>query len=222
MPDLFNTILIFAIPVVLAITLHEAAHGYAAKALGDPTAYLLGRVSLNPLRHIDLIGTIAMPIGILLLTQGQFLFGWAKPVPVQFGRLRNPKRDMIPVAFAGPAMNFVQAFVWGLFMLALIGFGLEESVVYKVCQAGILANLIIFCFNLLPIPPLDGGRVLVGLVPTRFAIQISRIEPLGIWIVLGLLLTGVLGTYWMLPAMEFSRAILQLLLMPFSWLVPLP
>jgi Zn-dependent protease len=222
MPDLFNTILIFAIPVVLAITLHEAAHGYAAKALGDPTAYLLGRVSLNPLRHIDLIGTIAMPIGILLLTQGQFLFGWAKPVPVQFGRLRNPKRDMIPVAFAGPAMNFVQAFVWGLFMLALIGFGLEESVVYKVCQAGILANLIIFCFNLLPIPPLDGGRVLVGLVPTRLAIQISRVEPFGIWIVLGLLLTGVLGTYWMLPAMEFSRAILQLLLMPFSWLLPSP
>jgi Zn-dependent protease len=222
MPDLFNTILIFAIPVVLAITLHEAAHGYAAKALGDPTAYLLGRVSLNPLRHIDLIGTIAMPIGILLLTQGQFLFGWAKPVPVQFGRLRNPKRDMIPVAFAGPAMNFVQAFVWGLLMLALIGFGLEESVVYKVCQAGILANLIIFCFNLLPIPPLDGGRVLVGLVPTRLAIQISRVEPFGIWIVLGLLLTGVLGTYWMLPAMEFSRAILQLLLMPFSWLLPSP
>ncbi|MFZ8912613.1 MAG: site-2 protease family protein, partial [Burkholderiaceae bacterium] len=130
MPDLFNTILIFAVPVVLAITLHEAAHGYAAKALGDPTAYLLGRVSLNPLRHIDLIGTIAMPIGILLLTQGQFLFGWAKPVPVQFGRLRSPKRDMIPVAFAGPAMNFIQAFVWGLLMLALIGFGLEETVAY--------------------------------------------------------------------------------------------
>ena len=222
MPDLLNTILIFSVPVVLAITLHEAAHGFAAKALGDPTAYLLGRVSLNPLRHIDLIGTVAMPIGILLLTQGQFLFGWAKPVPVQFGRLRNPKRDMIPVAFAGPAMNFVQAFVWGLLMLALIGFGLEDSVVYKVCQAGILANLIIFCFNLLPIPPLDGGRVLVGLMPTRLAIQISRVEPFGIWIVLGLLLTGVLGTYWMLPAMEFSRAILQLLLMPFSWLLPSP
>ena len=222
MPDLFNTILIFAVPVVLAITLHEAAHGYAAKALGDPTAYLLGRVSLNPLRHIDLIGTIAMPIGILLLTQGQFLFGWAKPVPVQFGRLRSPKRDMIPVAFAGPAMNFIQAFVWGLLMLALIGFGLEETVAYKICQAGILANLIIFCFNLLPIPPLDGGRVLVGLVPTRLAIQISRIEPFGIWIVLGLLLTGVLGTHWMLPTMEFSRAILQFLLMPFSWLLPAP
>ena len=222
MPDLFNTILIFAVPVVLAITLHEAAHGYAAKALGDPTAYLLGRVSLNPLRHIDLIGTIAMPIGILLLTQGQFLFGWAKPVPVQFGRLRSPKRDMIPVAFAGPAMNFIQAFVWGLLMLALIGFGLEETVAYKICQAGILANLIIFCFNLLPIPPLDGGRVLVGLVPTRLAIQISRIEPFGIWIVLGLLLTGVLGTHWMLPTMEFSRAILQFLLMPFSWLFPVP
>lgn len=222
MPDLFNTILIFAIPVVLAITLHEAAHGYAAKALGDPTAYLLGRVSLNPIRHIDLVGTIAMPIGILLLTQGQFLFGWAKPVPVQFGRLRNPKRDMIPVAFAGPAMNFVQAFIWGLFMLMLISLEFQESTAYKICQAGILANLIIFCFNLLPLPPLDGGRVLVGLAPTRLAIQISRIEPFGIWIVLALLLTGVLGTYWMLPAMEFSRAILQLLLMPFSWLLPLP
>ena len=124
MPDFLQTVLIFAIPVVLAITLHEAAHGYAAKALGDPTAYLLGRVSLNPLRHVDLIGTIAMPIGILLLTQGQFLFGWAKPVPVQFGRLRNPKRDMIPVAFAGPAMNFLQAFCWGLLMLGLISFEL--------------------------------------------------------------------------------------------------
>jgi Zn-dependent protease len=219
MPDFVNTILIFALPVILAITLHEAAHGYAAKALGDPTAYLLGRVSLNPLRHIDPIGTIAMPIGILLLTQGQFLFGWAKPVPVQFGRLRNPKRDMIPVAFAGPAMNFVQAFLWGLLMLVLIGFGLEESVVYDICQAGILANLIIFCFNLLPLPPLDGGRVLVGLAPTRLAIQISRIEPFGIWILLALLLTGVLGTYWMLPAMELSRVLLQFVLVPFSWLL---
>jgi Zn-dependent protease len=222
MPDFLQTVLIFAIPVVLAITLHEAAHGYAAKALGDPTAYLLGRVSLNPLRHVDLIGTIAMPIGILLLTQGQFLFGWAKPVPVQFGRLRNPKRDMIPVAFAGPAMNFLQAFCWGLLMLGLISFELEQSIASKICQAGILANLIIFCFNLLPLPPLDGGRVLVGLVPTKLAIQISRLEPFGIWIVLALLLTGVLGTYWMLPAMEFSRAILQLLLMPFSWLLSAP
>jgi Zn-dependent protease len=222
MPDFLQTLLIFAIPVVLAITLHEAAHGYAAKALGDPTAYLLGRVSLNPLRHIDLIGTIAMPIGILLLTQGQFLFGWAKPVPVQFGRLRNPKRDMIPVAFAGPAMNFLQAFLWGLLMLVLLSLELEQSIAFKVCQAGILANLIIFCFNLLPLPPLDGGRVLVGLVPTALAIQISRLEPFGIWIVLALLLTGGLGTYWMLPAMEFSRAILQLLLMPFSWLLSAP
>ena len=222
MPDFLQTVLIFAIPVVLAITLHEAAHGYAAKALGDPTAYLLGRVSLNPLRHVDLIGNIAMPIGILLLTQGQFLFGWAKPVPVQFGRLRNPKRDMIPVAFAGPAMNFLQAFCWGLLMLGLISFELEQSIAFKICQAGILANLIIFCFNLLPLPPLDGGRVLVGLVPTKLAIQISRLEPFGIWIVLALLLTGVLGTYWMLPAMEFSRAILQLLLMPFSWLLSAP
>ncbi len=222
MPDFLQTLLIFAIPVVLAITLHEAAHGYAAKALGDPTAYLLGRVSLNPLRHIDLIGTIAMPIGILLLTQGQFLFGWAKPVPVQFGRLRNPKRDMIPVAFAGPAMNFLQAFLWGLLMLVLLSLELEQSIAFKVCQAGILANLIIFCFNLLPLPPLDGGRVLVGLVPTKLAIQISRLEPFGIWIVLALLLTGGLGTYWMLPAMEFSRAILQLLLMPFSWLLSAP
>ena len=222
MPDFLQTVLIFAIPVVLAITLHEAAHGYAAKALGDPTAYLLGRVSLNPLRHVDLIGTIAMPIGILLLTQGQFLFGWAKPVPVQFGRLRNPKRDMIPVAFAGPAMNFLQAFCWGLLMLGLLSFELEQSIAFKICKAGILANLIIFCFNLLPLPPLDGGRVLVGLVPTKLAIQISRLEPFGIWIVLALLLTGVLGTYWMLPAMEFSRAILQLLLMPFSWLLSAP
>jgi Zn-dependent protease len=222
MPDFLQTLLIFAIPVVLAITLHEAAHGYAAKALGDPTAYLLGRVSLNPLRHIDLIGTIAMPIGILLLTQGQFLFGWAKPVPVQFGRLRNPKRDMIPVAFAGPAMNFLQAFLWGLLMLVLLSLELEQSIAFKVCQAGILANLIIFCFNLLPLPPLDGGRVLVGLAPTALASQISRLEPFGIWIVLTLLLTGVLGTYWMLPAMEFSRAILQLLLMPFSWLLSAP
>ena len=222
MPDFLQTVLIFAIPVVLAITLHEAAHGYAAKALGDPTAYLLGRVSLNPLRHVDLIGTIAMPIGILLLTQGQFLFGWAKPVPVQFGRLRNPKRDMIPVAFAGPAMNFLQAFCWGLLMLGLLSFELEQSIAFRICQAGILANLIIFCFNLLPLLPLDGGRVLVGLVPTKLAIQISRLEPFGIWIVLALLLTGVLGTYWMLPAMEFSRAILQLLLMPFSWLLSAP
>ncbi|MEK9812666.1 MAG: site-2 protease family protein [Bordetella sp.] len=217
MPDFVNTILIFALPVILAITLHEAAHGYAAKALGDPTAYLLGRVSLNPMRHIDPIGTIAMPIGILLLTQGQFLFGWAKPVPVQFGRLRHPKRDMIPVAFAGPAMNFVQAFIWGLFMLTLISLEFQESTAYKICQAGILANLIIFCFNLLPLPPLDGGRVLVGLAPSGLAIQISRIEPFGIWIVLALLLTGGLGTYWMLPAMELSGVLLQFLLEPFSW-----
>ena len=219
MPELFQTILIFSVPVILAITLHEAAHGYAAKALGDPTAYLLGRVSLNPLRHIDLVGTIVMPIGILLATQGQFLFGWAKPVPVQFGRLRNPKRDMIPVAFAGPAANFVQAFLWGLLMIGLAATGLQESIGFKIAQAGVLANLIIFCFNLLPLPPLDGGRVLVGLAPSALAIPISRIEPFGIWIVLALLLTGALGTYWMLPAMEFSRTILQFLLGPFTWLL---
>ena len=151
------------IDTIIAITLHEAAHGYVARYFGDNTAYVLGRVTLNPVKHIDPIGTILMPLMLYFATSGTFLFGYAKPVPVRFGNLRNPKRDMIWVALAGPGVNLVQAFFWGALLLVLQGLDVTEVFFIKMCQAGLLVNVVMFVFNLFPLPPLDGGRILVGL-----------------------------------------------------------
>ena len=186
--NLVQTVLIYALPVLFAITIHEAAHGYVARALGDNTAYMLGRVTLNPLKHIDPTGTIAMPLMLYFATSGAFLFGYAKPVPVNFGALRHPKRDMVWVALAGPASNFIQAIAWALFYAVLVGSGLHERFFLEMAKAGVLVNLVMWAFNLFPLPPLDGGRILVGLLPYRMAHAVSRIEPWGFFIVLALVI----------------------------------
>ena len=167
--QLIQTVAIYALPVIFAITVHEAAHGYAARHFGDDTAYVLGRMTLNPLRHIDPVGTILMPLLLYFATSGAFLFGYAKPVPVQFGNLRHPKRDMIWVALAGPASNFVMAIGWALVLLALVALGVDETFFIRMAQGGIMVNLVMWAFNLFPLPPLDGGRILVGLLPRRLA-----------------------------------------------------
>jgi len=191
---IIQSIAIFALPVILAITLHEAAHGYVAKKFGDLTAYAQGRVTLNPLRHIDPMGTVIVPL-LLLAASSPYLFGWAKPVPVNFGNLHHPKRDMLWVAAAGPGANLLMAFLWAL--VFKLGLAIPESnfsePMLLMGQAGILINVILLVLNLLPLPPLDGGRIAVSLLPQRIAYLFAKIEPYGFIILLALLFTGVLG-----------------------------
>jgi Zn-dependent protease len=175
---------------------------------------MLGRITLNPLKHIDPVGTILMPLLLLFATSGAFLFGYAKPVPVRFGNLRNPKRDMIWVALAGPGVNFIQALLWGALFIILHGTGVTEPFFLKMAQGGILVNLVMFAFNLFPLPPLDGGRILVGLLPYRQAELVSRIEPWGFFIVMALVLSGIVSTLWLQPLMSLSYALLDILLSP--------
>jgi Zn-dependent protease len=217
--QLIQTVLIYALPVIFAITLHEAAHGYAAQRLGDPTAAMMGRVTLNPFVHIDPIGTILMPLLLYFSTSGAFLFGYAKPVPVRFDRLRHPKRDMVWVALAGPGANALQALLWGALLYVLAGAGLSERFFLEMCKAGMLTNVVMFVFNLFPLPPLDGGRILVGLLPWRQAVMVSRIEPWGFFIVMGLVITGVISSVWMRPLMNLSFELLRLALSPLSSLI---
>ena len=217
--NLLQTILIYALPVLFAITVHEAAHGYAARHYGDNTAWQLGRVTLNPLVHIDPVGTVLMPLVLYFATSGAFLFGYAKPVPVNFGNLRDPKRHMVLVALAGPASNFVQAIFWALLLVLLTGLGVWEPFFLKMAQGGMLVNLVMWAFNLFPLPPLDGGRVLVGLLPGRQAELVSRIEPWGFFIVMGLIVAGVISKLWMLPLMSLTFSLLDLLLSPLAALL---
>ncbi|MDF1483884.1 site-2 protease family protein [Ramlibacter sp. H39-3-26] len=217
--SLIQTVLIYALPVLFAITLHEAAHGYVARHFGDDTAYVQGRVTLNPIKHIDPIGTIAMPLLLYFATSGTFLFGYAKPVPVNFGRLRHPKRDMVWVALAGPASNFVQALLWAVLLVVLAALGVQERFFIEMARAGILTNLVMWAFNLFPLPPLDGGRVLVGLLPWKQAQFVSRIEPYGFFIVMGLVIAGVVGTLWLRPLITVGYAALNLLLVPLRLLL---
>ncbi|OOG58674.1 site-2 protease family protein [Polaromonas sp. C04] len=216
---LIQTIALYALPVLFAITVHEAAHGYAARHFGDNTAWALGRVTLNPIKHVDLMGTILIPLLLYFATSGAFLFGYAKPVPVNFGALRNPKRDMVWVALAGPAVNLLQALLWGIVFYLLLGAGVTEPFFLKMCQGGILVNVVMFVFNLFPLPPLDGGRVLVGLLPHRQAVLVSRIEPWGFFIVMALVLAGVVSTYWLLPLMGLTYDLIDLVLSPLAALV---
>lgn len=207
---LIQTIAIAALPVIFAITLHEAAHGYAARHFGDPTAWQLGRISLNPLRHIDPVGTILIPLAILLFSAGNFLFGYAKPVPVDFGRLRHPKRDMLWVAAAGPAANLAMALAWGLllkfaWLMPSNDFTVPLSEMSKI---GIVINCVLMVLNLLPLPPLDGGRIAVSLLPHRLAWQFARIEPWGFPILLVLLFTGILGEI-MNPLVVFAARTIE-------------
>lgn len=216
--NIIQNILIYALPVLLAITVHEAAHGYAARHFGDNTADALGRITLNPLKHIDPIGTILMPL-LLIFAGSPFLFGYAKPVPVQFGNLRNPKRDMIWVALAGPASNLIMALFWGIVFYMLQGAGINEPFFNKMAQGGILVNAVMFAFNLFPLPPLDGGRILVGLLPYKYAELVSRVEPWGFFIVLGLVIAGIINTIWMTPMMNVTYGLLELVLSPLAMLV---
>jgi Zn-dependent protease len=209
MENVIQEIAVYAIPVLFAITVHEAAHGYVARMFGDNTAYVLGRVTLNPVRHIDPLGTIVIPLGMVLLTG--FMFGWAKPVPVDWGSLRKPKRDMIWVAAAGPGVNLGMAIVWALLFRLLLGLGIQEPYFLRVAEAGISVNLIFMALNLLPIPPLDGGRIVSGLLPTRMSIAYSRIEPYGLFILLALMFTGALS-FFLRPLHDIGAAIVRLFL----------
>ncbi len=216
--ELIQTVLIYALPVLFAITVHEAAHGYAARHFGDNTAWMQGRLTLNPLQHIDPMGTILMPLLLYFATSGALLFGYAKPVPVNFSRLRNPKRDMIWVALAGPGVNLLQAVAWGVLFYVLNAAGMTERFFLEMCRAGMLTNVVMFVFNLFPLPPMDGGRILVGLLPWRQAMMVSRIEPWGFFIVMGLIITGVLNNFWMRPLMGLTFNLLELILRPLSLL----
>lgn len=189
---LIQKITIYALPVIFAITVHEASHGYVAKHFGDMTAFNAGRITLNPIKHIDPFGTILLPALTIML--GGILFGWAKPVPVDFSRLRNPKKDMLWVAAAGPASNFVMAILW---VLVLKYAGLAPDVfaypLALMAKAGITVNVILMVLNLLPLPPLDGGRIAVSLLPHHLAKPFANIEPYGFVILIVLLFTGILG-----------------------------
>ena len=214
--NLIQTVSVYAIPVIFAITLHEAAHGYAAKYFGDNTAYMMGRVTLNPFPHIHLVGTILLPLLLYFSTSGALLFGFAKPVPVDFGNLRHPKRDMVWVALAGPASNLVQAIVWALLYVVYTDFGVSEKFFLAMCKAGVLSNVVMFAFNLFPLPPLDGGRIVVGLLPWKQAYQFSRIEPYGFYIVMALVITGVVNHLWLDPVMNATFGLIQLMLKSIS------
>jgi Zn-dependent protease len=212
--NLIQSILIYALPVLFAITVHEAAHGYVARHFGDNTALMMGRITLNPIKHIDPIGTILMPLLLYFSTSGAFLFGYAKPVPVNFSNLRNPKRDMIWVALAGPMVNFIMAILWAVLLLLLLGFGVNERFFLAMAKAGVSVNLVMWAFNLFPLPPLDGGRVLTGLLPWKQAHWLARLEPYGFFIVMGLVLMGVVSTLWLQPLMSVGYSIINVLMIP--------
>jgi len=185
-----QTILIYAIPVLFAITVHETAHGWTASQLGDHSAKMMGRLTLNPIKHIDPVGTILVP-AFLYFTAG-FIFGWAKPVPVNFNALRSPKRDMLWVALAGPASNFIMAVMWLAALMLSINIG--SQFLADMAQIGIQINLLLAVLNLLPLPPLDGGRIISSLLPNKLAYQYDQLEPYGLFILLGLLFLGVFQT----------------------------
>jgi len=216
MSDLIQTISLYALPVIFAITLHEAAHGYVARMFGDMTATQAGRVTLNPIVHIDLVGTLLVPLGILLLSKVMggppLLFGWAKPVPVNFGRLRRPKQDMLWVALAGPGSNLFMAILWAMSLRLMFEAGTGvDNFWFQMAVVGIQINLVLMALNLFPLPPLDGGRVVYSLLPDRLAWQYGRIEPYGMMILILLLVTGSL---WVLlqPFLSLGGWIVRLFL----------
>lgn len=198
-------IVVWALPILFAITVHETAHGWMAKRLGDPTAMMLGRLTLNPIKHIDPIGTIAVPL--FMIWAGGVVFGWAKPVPVTWENLRHPKRDMALVAIAGPASNLLMAILWAVVLKICLTFGNNSSLYWLIqplifmSGAGIYINAILMVLNLFPLPPLDGGRVMAGLLPGPMAYKFSRIEPYGLIILLGIWYIGLLGAV-LFPAIK--------------------
>ena len=209
---LVQTVAVLALPLLFAITVHEVAHGWVARRLGDPTARMLGRLTLNPIKHIDPLGTLLIP-ALLLIMHAPFLFGWAKPVPVTWQNLHNPKRDMALVAAAGPGANLAMALLWAL--VAKLGLVLAPAIggfahpMVLMGEVGITFNLVLMVLNLLPLPPLDGGRILVGLLPGPLSWKVSRIEPYGFAILLVLLVTGGL-TYLIVPPIDWFEHIISL------------
>ena len=210
-----QTICVYAIPLIFAITLHESAHGWAAGRLGDPTATMLGRVTINPIPHIDPIGTIAVPGALLLMSAltggGGLLFGWAKPVPINPRYFRNPLKAMTITAAAGPLSNLLQMIFWALLLKVLAAVGFYDKFVISVCAAGISVNLMLMAFTLIPIPPLDGGRIVRGLLPRQAGMAFDKIEPYGFMILLVLMVGGGLS-FFVRPFLMFGQWIINLVL----------
>ncbi len=211
---LIQKIVVWIIPVLFAITFHEAAHAWMANRCGDTTAKMLGRLSINPLRHVDLIGTIVVPLLVAILSQFQFIFGWAKPVPINWSHLKKPRRDMLLVAAAGPVSIFIMAILWaGLYKIAsLSNPQLSKTILFLLLssQAGILINFVFAILNLIPIPPLDGSRIIASLLPPRLATYYQRLEPFGFFILLALLFTGIL-TWLISPLLSWAIYLITLL-----------
>ena len=211
--NLIQKVVIWAPPILLAITLHEVAHGWVARLFGDATAYVMGRLTLNPIKHVDPVGTVALP-AVLIILGSPFIFGWAKPVPVHFGNLNRPKRDMVWVALAGPAANLAMAVGWTA--ITAVGLALQPDLAYigeplmLMGAAGVVINMVLMVLNLVPIPPLDGGRVAVGLLPQPFSRWVGYLEPVGLPILLVLLFTGLLGTLIGVPIFALASLFLGL------------
>jgi len=219
MNETIQTLTVYALPLLFAITVHEASHAYAARYFGDSTAYLQGRMTLNPIKHIDPIGTLLIPI-LLFVVGSPYLFGYAKPVPVEWGNLGKPKRDMGWVALAGPASNLVMALLWMVLWLVLWGINLGEAFFLRMAEAGVMVNLVIFALNLFPVPPLDGGRIVTSLLPHHASYRYAKLEPYGFFIILGLLFLGGLH-YWLRPVTQAGYEIISLLVAPLKFLLGL-
>lgn len=216
MDEIIRNIAVYALPVLFAITMCEAAQGYAARYFGDTSALAAGRLTFNPLKHIDPLGTIVIPIALYATTG--FVFGYAKPMPIDWGAMRNPKRNMRWVALAGPGASFVMALIWLILGILLNAADVAEEFPHKVAQAGVIANLLMFAINLLPILPFNGGRVVFSLLPDRQAYQFARIEPYGFFIVLGLMLLKLLQ-YWIVPVLLLGQSLLGILAFPLTFLL---
>ncbi len=215
MDELIRNLAVYALPVLFAITMHDAAQAFAARRFGDNTAHAAGRTTLNPLAHIDPLGTVVIP-AVMYLMSG-FVFGYAKPLPLNYGQMRHPKRDMAFVALAGPVANFVMALLWLLIAIFLQYFDVQESFPNLVAKAGIQTNLWLMAFNLLPIPSMDGGRVVFSLLPHKAAYQFARLEPYGFIILLALILLRVIP-YWLYFVEGLARQLLVVLVSPLMYL----
>jgi Zn-dependent protease len=221
MDEIISNFAVYALPVLFAFTWHEAAHAYAAYYCGDKTAYLQGRVTLHPEKHIDLLGTIILPFvtfAMAAATGFPFVFGYAKPVPIDYREMRHPKRDLALVSFAGPAANFAMALFWLIMKIALQAGRVDMKFLTEMSTAGIFVNLLFFALNMLPLPPFDGGRVLIGLLPHKYAAQVVKIEPYGFYIIAILLMASdVLFKAWIYPVMQLASLLLTLIVSPLTY-----